>query len=425
MNTNMKLLVGVGSVLACAALMPQFCRAGGIELYEIATPDVGLASAGYCARAQDASTLFKNPAGMSRLPGSQLEAGLQLTYGNVNFSPNAGSSPLLGTDDGGNPVGALPAASLFFTHQLSDKFTVGIGTFSYFGLATSYNSQWIGRYYVQKGTLLGMTLMPAASFKATDWLSIGACLNAMYGYLNGQVAVRTAPSATGDGQLTLKNHTWGFGANAGILLEPRGGTRFGITYLSPVKLDFSAKPGFSNLGPLGGLPIFTSPPQLDLGITVPQSVMFGGYQELNDKWAIMGDVGWQNWEQFGKIDVGVDSSNPQSLTANLQYQNTWHGAIGAQFKASEQWTLLGGFAYDSSAVSDQNRTLSLPMGQAYRFGVGAEWQVSQVVALDAAYEFMWAGDMPVTQDSAYRGNVSGSFNNAWFSFFTLGINCKF
>ena len=69
---------------------------------------------------------------------------------------------------------------------------LGLGAFSYFGLAEKYDDNWVGRYYVQKGALLGMSLMPAVSFKATDWLSIGAGLNAMYGYLDTEVAVRTA-----------------------------------------------------------------------------------------------------------------------------------------------------------------------------------------------------------------------------------------
>jgi long-chain fatty acid transport protein len=159
-------------------------------------------------------------------------------------------------------------------------------------------------------------------------------------------------------------------------------------------------------------------------MTVPQSVMLSFYQELNPKWALMADVGWQNWSQYGKVDVGVDSATPTSLTANLNYQDTWHGAIGAQYRASEKWLLSAGVAYDSSAVSDANRTLSAPMGQAYRFGLGAQWQISEKVNLGAAYEFMWGGNMPVTQDSAYRGNVSGGFNDAWFSFFTLSLNWK-
>ncbi|MEI6390634.1 MAG: outer membrane protein transport protein [Verrucomicrobiota bacterium] len=421
MKHNTKLTI-IGSAIACGAALSTTVHGGGIELYEIATPDVGLASAGYAARAQDASTLFKNPAGMSLLPGSQFQGGAQLTYGNVEFSHDSSTSSFLGNDNGGNAIGALPAAGLFFSQQLSERFAVGFGAFSYFGLVEKFDDNWVGRYYIQKSALLGMSLMPAMSFKATDWLSIGAGLNAMYGYMDTEVAIRTL--APGDGQLKVKDETWGFGANAGVLIEPRQGTRIGLTYLSPVKLDFKDTPTFSNLGPLGGA-IFANPPQLNLGLTVPQSVMLSGYHELNPKWALMANIGWQNWSQFGKVDVGVDSSNPSSLTKNLNYDDTWHGAIGAQFRASEKWQISGGFAYDSSAVSDANRTLSLPMGQAYRIGLGAQWQLSKKVNLGAAYEFMWCGDMPVVQDSAYRGRVSGGFNDSWFSFFTLNLNWIF
>lgn len=409
-------------VLACGVLPRQSAHAGGLQLYEIATPDVGLAAAGYAARAGDASTVFRNPAGMSLLPGTQFQTGVQLTYGSVEFSKDDTTSPMLGSNNGGNAVGALPAGSLFVTHAVSDRFSVGLGAFSYFGLAEEFDDGWVGRYYIQKGDLIGMSLMPAVSFKATDWLSIGAGLNAMYGYMNTEVAVRTG--APGDGQLRIKDETWGLGANVGVLIAPRAGTRLGVTYLSPVDLDFKDTPSFSNLGPLAGA-IFANPPQLDLGLTVPQSVMASVYHELNASWALLANVGWQNWQQFGRVAVGVDSANPTSLTTDLDYQDTWHGAIGAQFRAAEDWLLSAGFAYDSSAVGDADRTLSLPMGEGYRFGLGAQWQVSKTVNLGAAYTFLWAGDMPVTQTSAYRGRVSGGFNDSWFSFFTVNLAAKF
>jgi len=92
----------IGYALACGPALTPSAHPGGIILYEIATPDVGLASAGYAARAEDPSTLFTNPAGMSLLPGSQFQVGAQLNYGTVEFSPNAGTGPLLGTESGGN-----------------------------------------------------------------------------------------------------------------------------------------------------------------------------------------------------------------------------------------------------------------------------------------------------------------------------------
>jgi long-chain fatty acid transport protein len=175
-------ILGGGAWLGCA-LLSCTAQAGGIALYEIGTPDVGLASAGYAARAADASTLFKNPAGMSRLDGAQLQTGLQPLYGSVTFSPDANTSPLLGADDGGNAIGWLPGGSLFVTVPLGEDWTIGLGSLSYFGLAEEYNDNWVGRYYVQESALVGMTLMPAVSYQATGWLSIGVGLNAMYGLL--------------------------------------------------------------------------------------------------------------------------------------------------------------------------------------------------------------------------------------------------
>jgi long-chain fatty acid transport protein len=414
----------IASTITFAIFSPQALKAGGIELYEIGTPDVGLASAGYAARAQDASTLFKNPAGMSLLQGSQVQGGLQLLYGSVTFSPDAGTSSGLGGDNGGNAIGALPGASGFFVYDLGEKWKLGLGMFNYFGLAEKYEDNWVGRYYVRSGALLGMSLMPAISFKATDWLSLGAGLNAMYGYLNTKVAVNNGTPL--DGELQLKDETWGFGGNAGILLEPWEGTRFGITYLSQVKLGFKDTPSISVFG--GNMGSLALPANLDLSTTVPQGVMVGFYQDLSPKWAIMGDFGWQNWSQFGEVQVGVDTVGGVSrvVTANLNYQDTWHGALGAQYRPSDRWQFTGGVAYDSSAVNDANRTVTLPMGQAWRFGVGASYQLSRKVNVNAAYEFLWAGDMAVTQGSytSARGRVSGSYNDAWFSFFTLNLTWK-
>jgi long-chain fatty acid transport protein len=416
----------LGAALACGATATQTAQAGGISLYEIGTPDVGLASAGFAARAQDASTLYKNPAGMSRLNDAQLQAGIQVLYGAVQFSPDSKTSPTLGNKDGGVAVGALPGVSLFYVQPLGEKWRVGFGTFNSFGLMATYDKNWVGRYYAQESALVGISFMPSVSYQATDWLSFGASLNAMYGYLNNKVAVNNPGPFRSDGEMKYVDGNWGFGGNGGILLEPAKGTRFGLTYTSPVKLDFADKPTFTGLGPVLGA-VLSNPAELSIGMTVPQSVMLGVYQEITDRLALMGDVGWQDWSQFGYVQLGVDSANPKQLTGNLNYQDTWHAALGAQYTFSDHWVGTAGMAYDSSAVNDANRTVVLPMSQAWRFGVGALWQVSENVYLNAAYEFMWAGDMPVDQgaDGTARGRVSGGYNDAWFSFFTVNVTWKF
>jgi long-chain fatty acid transport protein len=69
------------SFLFCLALGLMLVHApvhaGGIALYEVGPTQTGLASAGYASRADDASTLFTNPAGMTRLKKSEFLTGIQ------------------------------------------------------------------------------------------------------------------------------------------------------------------------------------------------------------------------------------------------------------------------------------------------------------------------------------------------------------
>jgi len=137
-------------------------------LYEVGTADVGLASAGYGARAQDASTVFTNPAGMTRLEGSQVLLGAQALYGDYGFSIGPGTSSGLGTNDGGNPIGWFPGGGAFFSYSASPDLKIGFGMAGNFGLAEKYDDNWVGRYYVQEATLIGMSLLPSIAYKATD-----------------------------------------------------------------------------------------------------------------------------------------------------------------------------------------------------------------------------------------------------------------
>ena len=88
-------------------------HAGGLIAYEVGTADVGLASAGYNARAQDASTVFTNPAGMTRLDGTQFLASGQVLYGNTEFSIDSGTSAVWSGRTGGCPAAERSSATAY------------------------------------------------------------------------------------------------------------------------------------------------------------------------------------------------------------------------------------------------------------------------------------------------------------------------
>ncbi|MCU0254160.1 MAG: outer membrane protein transport protein [Acidobacteria bacterium] len=411
--------------LGLAAAGPSL--AGGLTLYEIGTPDLGLAAAGYAARAQDPGTVLTNPAGMTRLAGSQLLVGGQLLYGSLEFEAN--SSTTTSGGNGGNAVGFFPAASLFYTHQLSPKATFGFGVFSNFGLGLDYAEGWAGRYYAQKATLIGVSAMPAIAFKVSDTVSLGVALNAMYGLFDTTVAINNINPTLKDGGLALKDESWGFGGNAGLLWEPSQKTRFGVTYSSPLKLDFKDAPEFSGLGPvvreiLARRGLLGA--QLELGVTVPQGAMASFYRQVQDDWAILGNVGWQDWSAFGRIDVGLATTAPRDLTVEIPYKDTWHAALGAQHVICDPWTLNFGMAYDSSFVDAADRSPALPLGAAWRFGVGAGYKVRESLAINFATEFLWGGSPGLdVERGPLAGRLAGEYPDTWMAFANVNATWKF
>jgi len=425
-------------LLLVAVMAPAQIWAGGLYLSEVSNADVALAGAGWAARAQDASTLFTNPAGMTRIDRPQLQLGIQPIYVNIKFDPDSNTSPHnLVIPNGqraadGDTSRWLPAGSTFYVHPVTKDLSLGIGALGFFGLALDYEDDWVGRYYLKEVTLQGFTIMPSIAYRINDWLSVGAGLNAMYGVLNQKVAVNNNPTGVGaypDGQLEVDDKVWGFGGLFGVLIEPTQRTRFGLTYLTSTKIDFEPDADFSDLRPglqtiLGNKGLLGA--KLKLPINAPQSVMLSGYHEINNRLAIMGDVGWQEWSRFGKVDITVSAEDTNSLTVDRNYKDTWHVAAGLQYKIAQPWLLAFGVAYDSSMMDDKDRTPDVPLGATWRFGAGANYKVKDNIDIGLAYECAWGGDLPMDINRGpLSGRVSGEYTNTALHFINLALNWRF
>jgi len=415
-----------GAGILFALLIASSAQAGGLYLYELGTPDVGAAAAGWAARAQDASTVFTNPAGMTRLEKSELLVGVQPLYLRAEFSPDSNTTTS-GSD--GDASTWLPAGGLYYVHNLMPKLKIGVSTVGYFGLGLEYENDWVGRYYVQEIKLQALGVQPALAYQVTNWLSLGAGVVALYGVLDEKVAVNNIGPNQADGKLKIEDSDLTYQVNLGVLVEPRKDTRFGLTYLSEGDLKFKDEPNFSNLGP-GMEAILRANGLLDAKIeiefTMPQALMFSAYHELNDRWAIMGNLGWQDWSEFGKVGVVVASEDTSSLTVDRNYKDTWHLAVGAQYRVADPWLLTAGVAYDSSMVDDKDRTPDLPLGENWRFGLGARYDWSQKLALGVGYTFLWSGDLDMDVNRGpLAGRVSGTYEDTSMSFINFYLNWKF
>jgi long-chain fatty acid transport protein len=401
--------------------------AGGLALYELGTPDVGTAAAGWSARAQDASTAFTNPAGMTRLEKSQMLAGVQPLYVNAKFDTD---SSTFGGGDGGNAGGWVPAAGLYYVHDVTQEWKLGLAAASYFGLGLDYNDDWAGRYYVTKAELLTFGVSPTVAYQVNNWLSIGAGPTIVYGSLEQKAAINNAV-AEGvpfrDGSIEAEDDDFGFGGIFGVLVEPREDTRFGVTYLTEVELEFKDAVTLKNLGPtLSGLLAGVRGTRVDLELTIPQMLMVSGYHELTPNLAIMANLGWQEWSEFGETQVTVRTEDPTRLTQDRNFKDTWHVALGGQYRFLEKWLWSVGFAYDSSPVNKKDRTPDLPLDRQIRYATGLQYDWGENITLGAAYEYLDAGKAKIDQQGgALQGDLKGDYKSNEIHFINLNLIWRF
>lgn len=413
------------SILIISIFVQASVYAGGLWMYETGTPGTGLANAGLTARAQDASTAYNNPAGMSLLERSEVMVGLQALYGDLDFYPD-GLTDVSG-GSGGNSIGWVPGGSFAYVHKLNEKWSFGISNFSNFGLGLDYDDNWVGRYYVQEATLVGMSVMPSVSYRIDEQWSVGIGLNAMYGILDNKVAINNITDGWPDGQMKYKDTTWGFGYVPGLIYELDKKTRFGLTYTSPVDLDFEDRPEFTNLGPgLNWLINRADVRSLDLSMTVPQTVMGSFYHELNDKWNLLGNLGWQDWSEFGKVDVAVDAANDHSVTTDLNYKDTWTIGLGTQYKFAPRWMATTGISYDSSMLDDEDRTPTMPVGETWRWGLGLQHDLSDATTIGVQYELAYSGDLEMDYERGLlSGRVAGEYQDVFIHMFSVSMVHRF
>lgn len=389
-------------LLTTGALFSSFTQASALYFYEIGTEDTALAGAGQAARAQDASTIVTNPAGMTRLPDHMFTGGAQIMGGDINYQPDnpEKQSP-------GNVMTLFPNASGFYTQKINNDLYAGVGLYGNYGLGIDFGN-WAGDRLIKKSTMVAMTLSPSLAYKLSDRVSVGASANINYGFLSltRQVDGRDEKD---------RDHDWAMSYRLGLLMQLTERTRAGVTWNSKTDYNFNvkARARFPNLPDI----------QYDLPVSAqvraPQQLMLSLVHDLNTQWSIMGDLGWQDWSQFGAPQIRAED---KPVDKNNRMKDTWHTALGVQYRPDPQWRLNAGVAFDSTPYRDQSDVvLTIPTGDEWRFATGAQYQLTPASNIGFAVEYLHMQSAKVQSP----GFLSGDYDHPYLWFASVNYSYQF
>jgi long-subunit fatty acid transport protein len=126
-------------------------HASALYVPETANPtDTAFAGAGLSVRAQDAGTVFTNPAGMTRFHKSAMLVSAGATYVHAPFEPDSANT-ISGTD--GSATGWVPYGTFAYIHPVSDRLKLGVSVGNNFGLSLDWGTNWVGRYTTTEASL--------------------------------------------------------------------------------------------------------------------------------------------------------------------------------------------------------------------------------------------------------------------------------
>ncbi len=382
------------------------------------------------AEANDASTVFANPAGMARLDGKQIMGGVTAVVPHSTFN-DEGSTRFTRTSTGGLTSQddyvpkAVAAPSLYYTQKLNDQWTAGFGMFVPYGTNLSYDWNWSGRYALTNIKLTSINLNPSIAFKPNEHHSFGLGLNAEFMKASlgqgvdvpGSVAAAQAAGTSGailrqivaaggnpaalasvrDGHASVEGKDWGYGINLGYMYMPTESTRFGIAYRSSIKhelrggaiWDFSKVTTDAKVNAVLQAASHHVNSAALVELRTPETVSVNGFHQFDDKWAGMFDVTWTKNSRMQNIDIQFLGTESGDEVIRQQWKNTVRVALGANYKMNEKVLLRAGIAHDDAPIeSEALRHAALPDADRLQLSFGANWKITPNSSVDLAYSYL-------------------------------------
>lgn len=432
-STLKKTVLFLGTAFAAASV-----HASG---YHFGTQSVNAQSTANAAAAEaaDASTIFYNPAGLTKLDSSQISVNANIVLPSIRYEADSATDftgiPVQGSKSG-KITKTTVAPHVYGAYKANDDVTLGLGVYVPFGSATEYEKDSVLRYNINKLGLTTIAIEPVVAWKLNDRHSFGAGIIAQHtsaelrkyadwGIQQKAKALTATPSnptaaaqIKADGHADVKGSDWGFGYQLAWMWDINDRARVGVNYRSKVSHTLkgdaewaadgaAAKALWSTTLATNG---YTANEKASVKIVTPESLSVHGMYKVSDKANLFGDVTWTRHSRFNKAELVFEKektvvkgkSDRTTITPN--WRNTYKVGFGGSYQISEPLQLRAGIAFDKSPVRNADyRMNSLPDGNRIWFSAGMKYNIGKNHVVDAAYTHIHIND------TSYRtAKASGS-----------------
>lgn len=347
--------------------------AAGFQLSEQSAIQMGRAMAGAGIVGDDLSAVHYNPAGMTLLSGTRMQATGTWVAVNLDYEGDSGQS------ENGRLKGQIIPAG-FITHQINDSLWAGLGLTVPYGMGTEYGEGWEGKSRGTESMILTFDINPNLAWKVNEKLSVGGGISLQYA--KAELGMGMGPM-----QANVKGDSWAWGWNVGVMFQPVETVRLGLAYRSNISHNADGHTTLNNV-PVktdNGLVLTNIRSDMEVRIKTPDTITFSATWEATDALRLSGTARWSKWSNFHSLDVqNLDLAGTQfsSTVVENNWDDTWFFSVGADYKLNGQWTIRGGVAYDQGPVENQYRMAVIPDTDRVWFSGGASYKYTDNLTFD-------------------------------------------
>ena len=467
--SSLSLPVSSLAFMLAAAMAPQ-AAASGFQLRDQSGSGQANAYAGVSAGGTDISTMFFNPATLTRYAGNQLQFGFTEIVPTSKFSDGSasrsgGAGPISGATATGNIASSATLPTLYALWSVDNDLKLGLSVNVPFGLTTSYDPSWAGRYQANKSHLETLDITPTLAYRTDPKWSMGVALVArrakaeltkgvdmgyqaagliqQYGLTNPGVAPGGA-----DGAVDVQGSSWAYGYKLGLTYDPTPALHLGLGYQSAIRETIKGTATFTlpasmatlpaglaaaNGGATGGVPNnptvisalttlnnATANGSASAVLNLPSTISLGMVYEVSSTWSVAAEISDTKWSSFKELRVKFsDSSKQPDQYTTENWKDALFFALGATCHPGSQWTYRVGVAIDKSPVPDANRTPRIPDADRTWVSGGVGYQFTKAFGMDAGYSHLFCKDSTVNLQGGapggedfFNGNLSGNYKNS-------------